>query len=387
MANERGTLRRRREAAEAAEAAGIPYERDNEALRRRRNPEETCTNGDVCLFFTVVPCTVTSIICLFLFSAALIAHRPAPPIDVEAVEADGMRWVHSADGTRVIEYGVCGDTDGTPIYFQHTYGGTGKIPLSEAHCKLWEEMHLRVISITMPGFGLSDAYPVGKIRTLKEWPSDVNQVLLKESVDEFYAMGTSAGCIHVAAIAAAYPSRILGVAFASPTAPKEVEDQISGISTATRVAKAMLRMEYVGDLLADFITNVVEPEDMMRYGTTDVGAAFDRLEREGKGHIVEHFLKDSRRAVKNTHRGWVDNIHVVMDDPPFNMTTVGKVAANGRRVVITTARDDTTNPPEFQKWFHAAIPGSTLLEFGEGYGHMHFAPMENFAKIVSSILL
>mmetsp|Transcript_36954 Transcript_36954/g.68200 ORF Transcript_36954/g.68200 Transcript_36954/m.68200 type:complete len:200 (-) Transcript_36954:148-747(-) len=198
-------------------------------------------------------------------------------------------------------------------------------------------------------------------------------------------MGASAGCIHVAAVAAAFPSRLRGVAFASPTAPKDVEDK-AGISIVTRTLKGLLQMDYVGDLLADFITNVIEPEDMVRYGTTDASPALDRLEREGEGFVVENFLNDTWRAVKNTHRGWVDNIHVLMDKPPFEMTAIGEVSANGGRIVITTAADDTTNPPEFQQWFHEAIPGSELMEFERGYGHFHWGPLRNFEKIVRTIL-
>jgi len=204
---------------------------------------------------------------------------------------------------------------------------------------LFLAFHPSLFSQSLPLNSIASANPnkVGRVRTLREWPSDVDQVLLQENVDKFYAMGASAGCIHVAAVAAAFPSRLRGVAFASPTAPKDVEDK-AGISIVTRTLKGLLQMDYVGDLLADFITNVIEPEDMVRYGTTDASPALDRLEREGEGFVVENFLNDTWRAVKNTHRGWVDNIHVLMDKPPFEMTAIGEVSANGGRSFIFVSR-------------------------------------------------
>ena len=62
----------------------------------------------------------------------------------------------------------------------------------------------------MPGFGLSDPYPLKSCgrtnwRTLAEFPADVLAVLKKEKVTQCHLMGTSAGCVHVAALANALP--------------------------------------------------------------------------------------------------------------------------------------------------------------------------------------
>ena len=47
------------------------------------------------------------------------------------------------------------------------------------------------------------------------------------------------------------------------------------------------------------------------------------------------------------------------------------VAKPGRTVGVTTADDDTTNPPEMQAWVLSKIRGAKKLRFEPGWGHMH----------------
>ena len=63
------------------------------------------------------------LLAVFVFN---LRAQPRYPATVADIEADGGRWVKQADG-RLIEYFRCGRLGGTPLYFQHGYGFTGKL--------------------------------------------------------------------------------------------------------------------------------------------------------------------------------------------------------------------------------------------------------------------
>lgn len=63
------------------------------------------------------------LLAVFVFNLRAQPRYPATVVDIEA---DGGRWVKQTDG-RLIEYFRCGRRGGTPLYFQHGYGFTGKL--------------------------------------------------------------------------------------------------------------------------------------------------------------------------------------------------------------------------------------------------------------------
>ena len=57
--------------------------------------------------------------------------------------------------------------------------------------------------------------------------------------------------MHAASVAAALPSRIMGVALFTPTSPRSVEKEIAAaISPVTDAVKTLLALPYLGDGLA-----------------------------------------------------------------------------------------------------------------------------------------
>ena len=137
------------------------------------------------------------------------------------------------------------------VYFQHGYGNTGKVVYGYPDlCESAESLGLYIFSPSQPGFGLSSTYPLNKVRTLKEWPADINLILKKENIENFYIGGYSAGCVHALTIANAFTNRILGVGIATPTTPLEVERQTNGaMALPTKFVRLTFPIPYVGDLL------------------------------------------------------------------------------------------------------------------------------------------
>ena len=92
-----------------------------------------------------------------LLAIAMVRLRSQPsfPATAEEIIADGGKFITTSDG-RFIEYFTCGVETGTPLYFQHGYGNTGKIiHVLPNFCAAAESLGLHVISPTQPGFGLS----------------------------------------------------------------------------------------------------------------------------------------------------------------------------------------------------------------------------------------
>ena len=114
-------------------------------------------------------------------------------------------------------------------------------------------------------------------------------------------------------------------------------------------------------------------------------------------------IGDATRCVAHTYRGWTDNMRVINAPWDFNLTRVrcldrfpnqgsspsaccvtdlricrllsphSQVASlrGPGRIVVTTAPDDTTNPPPMQKWVADHIAGAELLQQAPGWGHAH----------------
>jgi len=321
----------------------------------------------------VLPCMLSVIL---LFAVLTILCRLEPyPVQVSDITSDGGKWVevsHSG-GNRIIEYFVCGSEDGIPMYVQHGYGGTGKYWVMDHMCQIAKSLTIKIISPSMPGFGYSSAYPIGEIRSLKTWHQDIQAVLRHANVGDetaFYVSGVSAGCVHAAAIANAFKDRIIGISFFAPTAP----DEIPGIHLApvTRAAKQVLKVAYIGDLVA-YIMGKVMLQESRFLAAPDVYKAMKRMENESveMQAIRKLFLDDCDRGSVHTHQGWHQNMHVITESLPFNLSHLEEITNRNRKIIITSAPDDTTNSPEMQKWFAGSIKGSRIINADPGYGHVH----------------
>ena len=67
-------------------------------------------------------------------------------------------------------------------------------------------------------------------------------------------------------------------------------------------------------------------------------------------------------------RGWQDNMAILNEFFEWNPAELAKAMTDaGRHIVITTAKDDTTNPPCMQEWWHEQLQNqrwSVMILFG-----------------------
>ena len=125
------------------------------------------------------------------------------------VEARGNRWVRSADGrNRLIEYRVHGSDRPDARISVTMYASGVNIPgVKGPFAGVYEDLNVREISVSLPGFGWSTIQPG---RQVENWPhDDLEPILQAEGVDKFVVYGASLGTIHSLSVAAYFgPERV-----------------------------------------------------------------------------------------------------------------------------------------------------------------------------------
>jgi pimeloyl-ACP methyl ester carboxylesterase len=338
--------------------------------------------GGVCKLLAHLWIASSALVCLIGY----YLRAPAEPVSTDAIEGAGNYWVRLEDG-RLLEYAKCGDDKGTPVYAAHGYSQTANAYTAPWMCEIAKNNGLLMISVSMPGFGLSDSMPLGFKRSLLDWPKDVLAVLDKEGVKDFAAFGLSTGCVHACAVANAVPDRITSLILSTPTAPSAVE-WYHGIALETQFVKAILPMPIFGDLLAKLMA-MVDVRTKLSV-VPDIKAATDKMQELGGTHasVRDSFIFDQERATNHTYRGLADNMHTIIDDIPFSLQDLGaRLTARGVKIGISTSPDDTTNPPSMQDWFNAQLSGSELLQFPAGWGHLHAYDPPNYDRLVKYLIV
>lgn len=312
--------------------------------------------------------------------ASMAFHRAAEKV---AIDPSRMRWVRQSDG-RLLEYVTCGSREGRAVYWATGYFQTANF-LPKYACDAAERLDLRLLSISMPGFGMSDSYPLDHRRSLLDWPGDVDLVLAQEGIRNVFLMGTSTGCVHAAAFAHAFPQRVLGAIMNAPTAPHQAVRRSSGMSALTLYGKEALDLSYIGSLVARIMALL--PVRVQLRLAPDVFKALQDMERIGGEHrdIGRHLFADFARYNYHTYRGISDNMHTIVDELPFKLKELSELTRRGLKFFITTAPDDAVNPPAMQQWWIQEVSGSEMLEFGAGWGHLHAFPPANLDYLLGLV--
>eukprot|EP00930_Biecheleria_cincta_P017113 TRINITY_DN13698_c0_g1_i2.p1 TRINITY_DN13698_c0_g1~~TRINITY_DN13698_c0_g1_i2.p1 ORF type:complete len:328 (+),score=51.91 TRINITY_DN13698_c0_g1_i2:53-1036(+) len=285
------------------------------------------------------------------FAYCASCRRPAPKVTAIDIERAGHKFVELPDG-RKLEYVVCGDPDGVPVVFTHGYLSSCRA--SEARAELCRKNGIKWIAVSQPGFGLSDVYPDFRQRPLTDWPQDVLAVLDHEQIDKVHLMGTSAGCVHAAALAYYLPrSRVGNVLVNTPTCPEDVLGGDTGMAIRFKLMKFVFKIPYLADFVADRLAAM---DCKARISAApDCKRAILRGEKEFP-ELTADALACMDHSVSFTYRGIVDNLDTIVKPLPFSLQKLQELVETGSAIGITTAPDDTTNPPFMQEWFHRQIP-------------------------------
>eukprot|EP00930_Biecheleria_cincta_P057234 TRINITY_DN43205_c0_g1_i1.p1 TRINITY_DN43205_c0_g1~~TRINITY_DN43205_c0_g1_i1.p1 ORF type:complete len:399 (+),score=65.63 TRINITY_DN43205_c0_g1_i1:38-1234(+) len=303
----------------------------------------------------------------------------------EMVSAPGHRSVRRMDGSyedgRLIEYRVAGDFESNEVVvFVHGWLSSVKaFRLYEAAAK---KRKLKMITVGIPGFGLSEGYPVGQLRGLMDFGSDVVACVEAEGARDFHLVGYSEGALHAIAAAFGNAKHVRNLLLLAPAMPSSVEGMVEGQAWASNQVKHILTMPVVGEALAWLIAKGKTTKQRMS-NSPDVKAAVEKFSKDGSG-IAQAIYDDQDYALHHTWRGIaLENAHLLCTYPlPFDISDIASV--NGS-VAVSFATDDTSTPPAMSKWYCDQIPGCKLLEHPPGYGHLFHLHAANVPRILDFV--
>ncbi len=152
-------------------------------------------------------------------------RKPMPPLKEGSIRLkDGRRLAFA-------EYG---DPAGEPVIFIH--GNPGSRYMRHPDDRLTYNLGVRLITPDRPGYGLSDYQPD---RTLRDFPSDIDQLANMLGLGRFALFGVSAGGPYVAACAWQLGERITRAAIVAGAAPFDRPKAVEGVNRDYRNAYAL----------------------------------------------------------------------------------------------------------------------------------------------------
>lgn len=306
-------------------------------------------------------------------------------ITEEMVSAAGHRSVRRMDGSyedgRLVEYRVAGDvgSDEVVVFIHGWLSSVKAFRLYEAAAK---KRKLKMLTVGIPAFGLSEGYPIGQSRSLMDFGSDVVACVEAEGAKDFHLVGYSEGALHAIAAAFGNSKHVRNILLLAPATPSSVQGMVEGQSWASNQVKQLLTMSIVGEALAWLIARGKTTKQRLS-NAPDVKAAVEKFSRDGSG-IAQVIYDDQDYALHHHWRGIaLENAHLLCNYPlPFDISEVASVRGN---VAVSFAPDDTSTPPAMSKWYCDQIPGCKLLEHQPGYGHLFHMQTTNIPRILDFV--
>lgn len=316
-----------------------------------------------------------------LLAVACGAALCAAPPRVERVTAadiaaqPGHKMIYRDDGLyrppgRVLEYRIFGDESSKDaVVFIHGWSQSCKLG------QLWapeaNRLSLKLISISIPGFGLSEGPPPGVLRNLSAFALDVAAVADAEGADMFHLMAYSGGGLHAVMAAHGNSARVKNMLLQSPAAPADadVEGTEVGIDLAWTTETASMVWSWPLTYVAWLLVHMMGANARMNVAP-DVRRGMARHDETGllapSGQPLSRWVyADQKYATAHSWRGMsLEQAHTRR--LAFNLSDV-RVWGN---IGVSFTADDTSNRPSVAKWFCSGMPGCTLLEHApKGYGH------------------
>ncbi|HST47571.1 alpha/beta fold hydrolase [Jatrophihabitans sp.] len=282
--------------------------------------------------------------------------------------------VTTADG-RVLEYLVSGPPDGKTLLFQPGTPSAGM--LLSAVVEPAEQLGLRVVSYSRPGYGQSTPRPG---RGVADAVTDIETVLDAVGVERFVTLGWSGGGPHALATGALLPERCQAVAVLAGPAPYPAYgiDWFAGMDSGN-VEEFGAALAGKDELTALLETFAAELGGVTGEGVTEgLGDLLSPVDRAAlTGEFAEEMAAGLRRAVSNGIAGWRD------DDLAFVSYWGFDLAGISVPVAVWQGRQDRMVPFEHGQWLAAKVPNAQAHLFAtEG----HLSMVSRFGEIFADLL-
>ncbi len=137
---------------------------------------------------------------------------------------------------RALSYETYGDSDGTPLLFQH--GTPGSAVLGSLFADNAAEAGVRIVAPSRPGSGDSDPAPD---TGYGDWPADAVALLDHLEIDRAAVAGFSGGCPFAVHLAAARPERVRGLTLVGGPVPGTEQDPLGPLTGYPRLLDLAFR--------------------------------------------------------------------------------------------------------------------------------------------------
>lgn len=312
-----------------------------------------------------------------------LRNRGQPPFDAAALAADGGRYAATADGRRV-EYFVYGspDVDAAVVVNMHGSGPEARSEMA-LHAPVCEQLGVRSIAISLPGYGYTDMKPG---RRIADWASeDLLVVLEREGVEDFMITGHSQGTPHAMAAAYRHPDRCFGLGLNAPLLPASLcqEEGLEAAAGADSLfSTETLIKPYMAWYFAIYHLSVktLGPWLPMR------GLTAGRPKVKEDTALMNRFRDTLTRAlVRGSVGGAWESAGDVCYEWGFDPREI-----RVPNVVIWHAQDDNWCPPELGRWLAGmfAERQDVRVDFradNEGFGHLTYCRSE-YARPETSMI-
>jgi pimeloyl-ACP methyl ester carboxylesterase len=310
---------------------------------------------------------IVSIYLIITISGLIVKNQGQSEIDEATLRKDGAKLTVNEDG-RKIEYFVYGSTDPSAPVIINMHGSGVEASLEKSmYQPICEELEVRGISISLPGFGNTDM-KIGRV--VVDWPSeDLEPVLNQEGVQDFMITGHSQGNPHAMAAAYYFGARCTGLGLYAPLLPNDLTEEI-GIVGAVGYEK----LKTTEDLKSLFTGWYF----FTMYLTTDpfcpaiplkiMKTTTPKLKDDPV--LIEEFGKSLARA---TIRGAAGNAWESAKDVCYDWGFDPRLIETNN-ICVWHAADDTWCPPEIGEWLanYFTEKGATVNFKNENVGYGHF---------------
>jgi pimeloyl-ACP methyl ester carboxylesterase len=273
-----------------------------------------------------------------------------------AVEEATAQTLRTADGSTLC-FADWGPADGYPVLFLHGSPGC-RLNLNKA--ELVPPLGGRLVTYDRPGYGRSDRK---RGRTAVDCVADVEALADALGLEEFAALGGSAGAPHVLAVGARLASRVSRIGCFAPFAPLEALGWDEWSKYQDEETRAYLLTCLQGEEPAAAFLSGIDAEKRARVSPEDPWGA-----------IV---LERTRNGVW----GWVDDELAVINSWGFDPSEVSVPTA------IWSNPRDTVTPLNHAEWLVGAIPAAVLVSSKNAPGHVKLYDLDAAWTEVYSWLL
>lgn len=257
-------------------------------------------------------------------------------------------------------YAEYGDPHGKPLLFFHGW------PSARIQAQIADEiankLHIRIISIDRPGFGLSDFQ---KERTLLDWPNDVVELADNLRIATFAIIGNSGGGPYAAVCGFKIPERVTNVGIVVGLAPTYIPGLLDDLPVASKLgwthyAKLPI-LRKVSALLHCIIAKKSLSLGLHRFmfgAKRDKQMLSDLLVRQS-------MKRNFQEAFKTGYHGVEHDLKLFTNDWGFHVNDITS------KVFLFYGEEDRNVPLAMGNYYASQINGSTLTVY-KGEGHFIF---------------